>query len=419
MKRIFAVLSLFTVALGVKAQPVNYHQNIQPLIQSHCLPCHAKNSIAPIPLTDYEELLAYGNMLGYVTANNIMPPWRAENKEGHLKNYNTLNEKEITLIKKWIASGFPEGDRVQRPATTQYHTNVSGRLINVAMQKAFPIKSDYTERAQVFVLEPPTKKDEWIYAIKFLPGNRKIVKLASISLDTGIQGKLYDSYDERYGYSSQVGLSYIPSQFNWFQWTPDMADSFFNLPAPIKMKAGSRLLMHIAYAASDSIQKDSSVVLLRAGEKIPDSSGLQAGILIDTTHITNGPFVINKGDKKKVFAVRKLEQDEIIVSLMPMGQFALSSWDIYAIDSSNGIRIPLLRIPHWDAHWKKKYYLQQPLHLPKGSTIHATAYYNNSDDNRSLIILPPKQIRYGEGIRDEMFVIQYDYLESASRVVKK
>jgi len=96
---------------------------------------------------------------------------------------------------------------------------------------------------------------------------------------------------------------------------------------------------------------------------------------------------------------------------MPMGQFALSSWEIYAIDSLTGNRFNILRIPHWDAHWKKKYTLETPVSLSAGSKVFGIAYYNNADDNPNLIILPPKKIKYGEGQRDELFIVQFDFID--------
>ena len=358
-------------------------------------------------------------MVAYVTANNIMPPWRADESYAPLKRYNSLNETEMEAIKNWAEKGFPEGTPDEETAEPTFHTpKDTGRTIVAAMQRSFSILPDYTERAQVFVIDLHSNKDEWISSVQFVPGNRSVVKSCTISLDTGYTGALFDSYDEKYGYSSQVGLSFIPSQYYWYQWTPDDDDNFFTLPAPLKLLRGSRVLMHISYAAADTEQQDSSFVKFKVTGNPPDSTEMCAGILVDSNHVSNAPFVINKGDKKKVFASRKFDHDQTIISLMPMGQFALSSWEIYAMDSATGLRIPLLKIPHWDAHWKKKYYLAKPVTISAGSSIFATGYYNNSDDNRSLVILPPKQIKYGEGQRDELFLVQYDYLKKKADLKK-
>ena len=121
--------------------------------------------------------------------------------------------------------------------------------------------------------------------------------------------------------------------------------------------------------------------------------------------------MVNKGEKRTFYAETKLARACEIYSLMPMGQFALSSWEIYAVDSLTERRIELLKIPHWDAHWKKKYELQNPVRLSAGSRIIGIAYYNNSADNPNLIILPPKKINYGEGQRDELFLVQFDLVD--------
>ena len=106
--------------------------------------------------------------------------------------------------------------------------------------------------------------------------------------------------------------------------------------------------------------------------------------------------------------MHQTKQPVEIHGIMPMGQTALGSWDIYAVDSSTNQRYNLLRIPYWDAHWKKKYLLETPVQLSAGSKIFGVAYYNNTDGNNNLLILPPKKINYGEGQRDELFVVQFD-----------
>ncbi|MCY7293380.1 MAG: hypothetical protein LH615_14470 [Ferruginibacter sp.] len=99
---------------------------------------------------------------------------------------------------------------------------------------------------------------------------------------------------------------------------------------------------------------------------------------------------------------------------MPQGQYACYSWEIYAIDSTSGTRINILKIPKGDAHWKKKYDLGVPIKLSAGSKIFGIAYYNNSEENNNLIILPPKKIKNGEATRDELFLVQYDFVEIES-----
>jgi hypothetical protein len=96
---------------------------------------------------------------------------------------------------------------------------------------------------------------------------------------------------------------------------------------------------------------------------------------------------------------------------MPMGQNACTNWQIYAVDSVTNIRTEILHIDRWDAHWRKKYDFINPVHISKTNKIFAVASYNNSESNPAIAIVPTKKIKYGEGERDELFLVQYDFVE--------
>ena len=375
------------------------------------MPCHTKTNIGAMPLSTYQQAKAYGKMIEYVTVNKLMPPSKADEKFSQLKNHNILTEVELAAIKNWVSNGMPEGKMPAETTTSPTkETGISKPDIVIAMEKSFTIPGDYKERSQVFVIPTKLKKDEFINAIEFVPGNTKVVKSCNISIDTGQTATRYDTNDLNYGYSSLAGVSFIPYQYNWYQWTAGEQAVFYPLPYARSIPAGSKFLLHITYTASTSVQKDSSYVKFRFVKKDSTIKLIRSEVLLDTTHITNGPFVINVGDKRKFYAVHQTKKPMEIHSVMPMGQAALSSWEIYAVDSLTGQRSNLVKIPHWDAHWKKKYTLETPVQLSAGSKIFGVAYYNNSDDNTNLTVLPPKKIKYGEGQRDELFVVQFDFV---------
>jgi hypothetical protein len=378
------------------------------------MPCHNKAGIGAMAFTNYKEVTAYGRMIQYVTESKLMPPWKADTGYSHLKNYNSLNENEIAAIKNWVKNGMPPGKVVVKPKTT--HLKLKKTTIKpdqvLAMEKSFKITGNYISRSQVFVLPTNFKKDQIIDAIEFVPGNRKIVKSCTISIDTGKTGTQYDKNDLNYGYSSLTGLGFIPYQYNWYHWSADEQAGLNLLPVAKKIPAGGKLLLHITYVATTTTQNDSSYIKLRFLKNKEEFRLLSSEILFDTTHLTNSSFVINKDEKRKFYAAAQIKKAIEIHSVMPMGQYALSSWEIYAVDSLTGRRFDILKIPHWDAHWKKKYILESPVHLSAGSKIFGIAYYNNSDDNPNLIILPPKKIKYGEGQRDELFIVQFDIVDT-------
>ncbi|HZT80058.1 MAG TPA: hypothetical protein VFA26_07550, partial [Gemmataceae bacterium] len=67
-----------------------------------------------------------------------------------------------------------------------------------------------------------------------------------------------------------------------------------------------------------------------------------------------------------------------------------------------GKKVPLVGIKDWDFHWHERYQFKAPLRLPKGTVIHVEAYYDNSADNPKNPNSPPKVVKYGNNLTDEM-----------------
>ncbi|MBK7762940.1 MAG: hypothetical protein IPI46_06155 [Bacteroidetes bacterium] len=365
-----------------------------------------------MPLTTYKEVSAYGRMIAHVTQSKIMPPWKDDPQFASIKHNNKLNEHEIALIKQWVDSGMAKGQLIKNKGLTPPEKNptITKPDLVYAMSQPYHQIGDYNHRNMVFVI--PTKLSEDVFAdeIEFVPGNKKIVKSCTISIDTGDSSTLFDSYDLNYGYRSFSALSFIPHQYAWYQWNADSKTIFKSDTYVKKIPAGSKLLFHITYVASTSIQKDSSYVKIHLSQNMSGKKEINSQVLFNQANITNGPFIIKVDEQKKFYAKVKLDHAIEIQSIMPMGQYACSSWEFYAIDSISRNRINILSIPKWDANWKKKYELQKTLQLSKGSEIFAIATYDNSDENINLIILPPQKIKYGEGSRDELFLVVYDFV---------
>ena len=63
---------------------------------------------------------------------------------------------------------------------------------------------------------------------------------------------------------------------------------------------------------------------------------------------------------------------------------------------------PLVSIRDWDFHWHERYQFKDPLRLPKGTVVKVEAYYDNSADNPKNPNSPPKLVKYGNNLTDEM-----------------
>jgi hypothetical protein len=68
----------------------------------------------------------------------------------------------------------------------------------------------------------------------------------------------------------------------------------------------------------------------------------------------------------------------------------------------------ILSVPKYDFDWQTDYIYKDPLRLPKGTKIHATAWYDNSAANKSNPD-PTKEVWWGDQTWEEMMFTGLTY----------
>jgi hypothetical protein len=70
--------------------------------------------------------------------------------------------------------------------------------------------------------------------------------------------------------------------------------------------------------------------------------------------------------------------------------------------------VPLVWIKDWDFHWQETYELARPLRFPRGTIIRSEVFFDNSADNPKNPNDPPRLVRWGTNLTDEMMVCMLD-----------
>ena len=89
-------------------------------------------------------------------------------------------------------------------------------------------------------------------------------------------------------------------------------------------------------------------------------------------------------------------------SLLPHTHVRGKRW-IYEATFPDGRKQTLLSVPNYDFDWQTDYIYKEPIKLPKGTIVHATAWYDNSAANKSNPD-PTKDVRWGDPTYDEMMI---------------
>ena len=75
-------------------------------------------------------------------------------------------------------------------------------------------------------------------------------------------------------------------------------------------------------------------------------------------------------------------RDVTLWSMLPHTHVRGKRWS-YEATYPDGRKEALLSVPQYDFEWQTDYIFKHPVKLPKGTTLHATAWYDNSPNNKS------------------------------------
>lgn len=402
----------FFLTVHSYSQYITYHSDVKPILEKHCVSCHAPGEIGPMPLTSYDEVAAYGQMISYVTTSKLMPPWYADPAYRHFKNERVLTDEEILIINDWVAGGLKEG---AMPYGQVISKTVGVTVLPrdpdlvISMREAFEQYGIYMDQNQVFVLPTHLKEDKWIEGIEFEPGNKKIVRHADISVSRPGMFDSLDRWDPRYGYYSFGGLGRTVDQPFWYSWSPQQKASFFDEGYGKYLPAESELIVHMHYGPTGIPLRDNSEIHIWFAEKDVDKHIITAP-LINPYNLTIDSFYIEPDVKKTFHAEYTLPYAIELHSLTPQANLLCKSWEIFA--QVPGIRSPvkLLKIKDWNFNWKETYRFEEPIKLPAGTIVHALAHYDNTLENLCNPSDRPLQIKWGAHLFNELFLLHGEFV---------
>ena len=130
--------------------------------------------------------------------------------------------------------------------------------------------------------------------------------------------------------------------------------------------------------------------------------------LVNVTGIAQPRLAIPPGaDNHEVIATRHVPTDATIVAFFPHMHLRGKAFRYEAI-LPNGETQMLLDIPRYDFNWQLSYRLAEPVTLPGGSTIRATAWFDNSTKNPANPDAT-RTVRWGPQTYDEMMIGYIEY----------
>jgi hypothetical protein len=160
---------------------VTFAKDIGPILQRTCQNCHRPNGgLAPMPLTTYEEVRPWAAAVKLRTSKREMPPWFIEKNVGiqKFKDDVSLSDEEIATIATWVNSGAPRGNPADMPPPRQFvDSNVwsIGEPDVIVNSPLMTVKAEGGDFHTPYIGSSPTGliEDRWVAAFEvkeFRPG---------------------------------------------------------------------------------------------------------------------------------------------------------------------------------------------------------------------------------------------------------
>jgi len=410
MKRTIFTFSFFFFCIGLNAQ--TWADNVAPILFSKCVSCHRPNSIAPFSLLTYPDALTYKSSISAAVSSKHMPPWPPDDNYVHFTDARILSSAQITTIVNWVNAGAPSGNLANAPAPPPPVTNQLGTPDTVLKMPAYTSTADTKDIYQCFVLPLRLPAGKYISAAEIVPGNSSIVHHVLLYQDTTAshQAQKLDNSNSEPGYLSFGGIG-VSSAVLLDAWVPGSVVRKSPTQFGRKIYPNSDLVMQIHYPQGSNGKKDSTTVKIYYNSNpSPREVRIEPILFHYAPVLINGPLSIPANTIKtfnEQFTLPIFYKASLL-SVAPHMHLIGESIKVWG-NKTTGDTIRLIDIPHWDFHWQGSYYFQKPVVLDFGTTLKATATYNNTSSNPHNPNNPPKSVSLGEATTDEMMLVYFAF----------
>lgn len=363
---------------------VTYTHDIAPILAQHCVACHREGQVAPFELTKYEDAAAWADTMAEVIQAGRMPPWHADPTHGRFLNDARLPAEAKEKLDRWIAGGCVQGDPRELAPLPQFSEEwqIPTPDIVYKIPQPFDVPAKGTVPYQYFTIDPGFQEDKWIKAAECRPGNRSVTHHLILFFHPP-DAKRIDPGEPLF--NSIVGFA------------PGLPPSIYPEGIYRLVPAGSKLVVQAHYTPNGSPQTDQSEFGLVFADPATVKREMKVGAVF------NFQFRIPAGaNNHRVTASYKIDQETLLYSLTPHMHLRGKSFVFEAL-YPDGRKDVLLNVPRYDFNWQNTYHLAEPLRLPEGTQIQATAHFDNSAEN--LVNPDPTQaVMWGDQTWQEMML---------------
>ncbi len=373
-----------------------YHNRMSRIIQQNCETCHRDGGVAPFTLDTFEQVKAKRNMICSVIERGTMPPWHADPASSHeFINDRSLSARDRESILAWIEAGCPEGDAGDAPIARSWPVgwHIGQPDTIVAINETYDVPASGAVRYRYTWVKTDFAEDRWIKAMEIRPTHPEVVHHVLVFLeDPPGENEDREQVQARW----QGGLEgyfagLVPGQ-SWTEYPEGMAK---------RLPAGAWLKFQIHYTPNGTAVQDKTEIGFIFQDAPPTHEMITSSAM--TTR-----FEIPPGDANhEVVAWTKINRPGVIQSFAPHMHVRGKAFK-YEFLYPDGTSEIVLDVPRYDFNWQTRYLLREPIHVPAGTQIKATAWFDNSSENPANPD-PTDTVHFGEQTWEEMMIGYFEY----------
>ncbi len=399
---------------------ITYSEHVAEILNRRCVECHREGELAPFPLTSYDDVIGWSEMIVEVISQGRMPPWFADPRYGAFSNDCSMAESEKQTLYTWVNNGSPEGDPAATPAKPQFTTgwNIGEPDAVYTMPKPFTVAAEGTIDYQYFTIDPKLTEDVWITAAEARPDNASVVHhVVLFAVPPGSQGfggRRHNGQrpEGRRRGGNSGGEGAIAGGQLIAIYAPGMPAWHYPEGMALRVKKGSTFIVQMHYTACGSEQQDQSYIGVKFAKSEDVKQGIRNGMAI------NAGFEIPAHDDDYVVTSKaRFLRNTTLLQLFPHMHYRGKAFKFEAI-YPDGTREVLLDVPHYDFNWQLRYDLAEPKRMPRGTTLVCTAHFDNSSDNL-FNPDPSRAVHFGLQSFEEMMIGYYTSVRTDEDLTKK
>lgn len=413
-------------APGGSADGPTFSRDVAPIFYAKCASCHRPGEVAPMSLLTFRAARPWARAIQEKVTTREMPPWHADRRYGVFRNDLSLTSAEIETISAWVASGAREGDPAELPLPPAF---TEGWRIGVP-DMVFEMPVDYqvpaagTVEYQYFDVPTGFTEDRWMQAGEARPGDRahvhhiviyvrepepntrpKVVTVRPI-LAAGQEPRqaaraLAAAAARRPAAGGNARPAADGGDAMLVNWAVGEDAPVYPPGAAKRIPAGSTLVFQMHYTTDGEPGVDRSKLGLIFADEPPERE-------IRTGMILNPLFTLPPGAANHEVEAEATFSAAVKVWTMHPHMHLRGKDMTYTVTYPDGRSEIVLRVPRFDFGWQTDYWLAEPLALPKGSTMHVSAHFDNSAANRDNPD-PTATVRWGDQTWEEMMIGFFTY----------